>query len=225
MKKKLGITFVPLLAVAAFAVMPAAAQATTPHWTVDGVYQTGVSTPANWWGELSLIGVKGGVPGSSITCDTGGIVTIENPLSGTAGIGETEVAMFWRWGAGSTCESTSMCPAGSESTITMKYYGEPNWAHELIQAGTLIRDSIKGMKLRVNCVNAGKVVSTVPFVGETKPICRHGTSALHPGFLEFDAGSGELEVEGSAGTVTARIEGEVKILGWHASELINCKNT
>jgi hypothetical protein len=225
MKKKLVIGFAPLLAIVVFSVMPVAAQATTPHWTVNGVYETGVQTPANMWGEISVIGAKGGNPGLSITCDTGGIVTIENPLSGTAGIGETEVEMFFRWGAGGACENNSLCPPPDEVTITMKYYGEPNWAHELIQAGTLIRDRIKGMKLRLNCVNAGKVEATDAYVGETKPICRHGTSSLHPGFLEWDAGSGELELEGSAGAVTARIEGEVKILGWHDSELINCKNT
>jgi hypothetical protein len=46
---------------------------------------------------------------------------------------------------------------------------------------------------------------------------------LHPGFLEFDAGSGCLEVEGSGGTVQSQTEGELRFLGYEEQELINSK--
>jgi hypothetical protein len=57
-----------------------------------------------------------------------------------------------------------------------------------------------------------------------KPKVLHGTSATHPGFEEFEPGSGELEVEGSGGSVTVQLEGEDKQLGFSEQELINAKS-
>jgi hypothetical protein len=57
-----------------------------------------------------------------------------------------------------------------------------------------------------------------------------GTSALHPGFAEFDpptertAGSGHLEAEGSEGSVLGVTEGSVKILGLEHQEHIWAEN-
>jgi len=57
-------------------------------------------------------------------------------------------------------------------------------------------------------------------VGSYAPTVHRGTSATHPTFLEFGATSGALEAEGSAGAVQARVEGELKVLGYEEQELI-----
>jgi hypothetical protein len=47
---------------------------------------------------------------------------------------------------------------------------------------------------------------------------------LHPGFLEYGEGSGELELEHCEGTITFKLEGIVKVLGYNAQEVISVKN-
>jgi hypothetical protein len=65
--------------------------------------------------------------------------------------------------------------------------------------------------------NAGKNV----FIGVQTPKVERGTSAAHPGFLEFGPKAGLLEQEGSFDTVQAETEGKVKVLGYKEAELIN----
>ena len=95
------------------------------------------------------------------------------------------------------------------------------------------RDRAKssGLKLYVECKVGEKVEGGVKFTTRAgskccegqAPVFKRGTSALHPSFLEYGLGSGELEAEGSAETVTGKIEGEVKIPGYDEQELINAK--
>jgi hypothetical protein len=61
------------------------------------------------------------------------------------------------------------------------------------------------------------------WIGERKPKVEQGTSAAHPGFLEFglDTAAGRLEQEGSGGSVLAETEGKIKTLGYKERELIN----
>ena len=43
---------------------------------------------------------------------------------------------------------------------------------------------------------------------------------MHPGYLEFDSGSGDLEAEGSLGTTLTTTEGHLKVLGFEHQEHI-----
>ena len=67
-------------------------------------------------------------------------------------------------------------------------------------------------------------VGAQPPVGGDQPSFHSATSASHPGFLEFDAGSGTLEREGSSGGVLGKIEGALKMLGFEEEQLISTKN-
>jgi hypothetical protein len=106
------------------------------------------------------------------------------------------------------------------------------WPSKLEAPGAVIRAKTTGIKLIVTCRNEKKeATNEIKFVsnGGSKccegqsPIVKHGTSALHPGFLEFDVGSGELEEEGSAEAGTVKTEGELRTHGYEEQELINVK--
>jgi len=103
MSKKLFISFASLLGIAAFAVMPVAAQAsaTSGHYYktegATGIVKEGVQAPVDAFGTLTLKNTAGGT-GAALTCHNvvGGFA--ENPKgsgtetghSGPAGIGETQ---------------------------------------------------------------------------------------------------------------------------------------
>jgi hypothetical protein len=214
MNKKLLMSLAPLLAVAAFALAPTAAQAA--HWNKNGTLvgpNPGVQVMT--WGKLTLKIVKGGVPGGFFTCKVADAGNVWNPEGG--GAGEDQMVLF----AFYECESEGICPAGLQAEVVAENLP---WATLLTEVEPpTIRDEIKGIKLLVKCVNAKKVEAELKFLekGSLKPHGNKGTSGLHPGFLEFDGSSGELEQEGSGGTITAKLEGVDKILGFNAQELIN----
>jgi hypothetical protein len=87
--------------------------------------------------------------------------------------------------------------------------------------GSVIRTKTEKAKVNIVCVAGGKEVGGAKLVGSYAPSSHRGTSASHPSFLEFDAGSGSLEVEGSGGTVQSQTEGELRFLGYEEQELIN----
>jgi hypothetical protein len=103
------------------------------------------------------------------------------------------------------------------------------WPLELVASGSVIRAKTTGIKLVVECLKGGTVESAIGFVTNPgsacckalQPMFKHGTSALHPGFVEFDPASGEVEVEGSVGAIRAKVEGELKYLGFTEQEIIN----
>jgi len=204
MSKKLFISLAPVLAVAAFVVMPASALA-APHWTSGGaVIKEGKVVPTIGWGTLSLESAAG-----TITCLNSSIGFVENPVGGGAGKDATETFNPIK------CSAPS-CPA----EIEVKAEGLP-WPSELEEpeAG-LIRDKFTGIKVRIRC-HAGETnfLNTV-FEGENKPQVKNGTSATKPGFDEFGAGSGELiSTEVGPGKTT----GKAKTLGYENQELIGTK--
>ncbi|HEV2923911.1 MAG TPA: hypothetical protein VGW98_07745 [Solirubrobacteraceae bacterium] len=231
MKKKLVIGLAPLLVTAVFAARPGTAQA-VPHWTVNGSLATSAPVLVKASGVLSLVVVKGGVPGAFVTCAIAEVGTINNPTSG-AGV-DAPLVMFafaaHPTTSGLGCESQSVCPAADRTDVTpystagtSSYFLD--WGSILEPSGAQIRDKITGINLKIDCVKNAAIDSSIIFVGATAPLCLHGTSALHPGFLEWAAGSGELEVQGSGGAVTADIEGAVQMLGYEENELINCRST
>jgi hypothetical protein len=76
-----------------------------------------------------------------------------------------------------------------------------------------------------------KIESTVPVVTNPASVCcksvhpnfRKGTSALHPGFLEFLPESGNMEEEAREEKITYSLESELKVLGYNEQEVIGTK--
>jgi hypothetical protein len=93
MSKKLHIALAPLLAIAVFVIMPAAAQALSPHWYREGVeIPKGEEVQTLAWGQLTLESEPAGGP-APITCDNVAGAIIENPVETptlSSGRGETE---------------------------------------------------------------------------------------------------------------------------------------
>lgn len=173
MSKKLFISFAPLLAIAAFAVMPVAAQAANPpHYFVNGTGAgarsgEGEKIPVVAWGTLTLTNTTGG-SGGKVTCHNviGGFV--ENPgegATGAAGIGETQSFNPYE------CESkacTAAATGGGPATY-ISVAAEPTafvsptnpggnaqnlgWKSHLLfeEATKLIRSESEGVKVNVHC--------------------------------------------------------------------------
>src|SRR5262245_28931938 len=87
-KKKSFIGLAPLLAVAAFAVMPVAAQAETQHWFRSGAkLAEGTVVPIVTFG--GKVDLSWSYVGGEFHCKTVAGGTIENPIGGGAGVGRT----------------------------------------------------------------------------------------------------------------------------------------
>lgn len=243
MSKKLLISVSALLATAAFVVMPAAAVAETPHYTCNGpnispTSPCGEVVTTTAWGTITLKGTKGGVPGSFITCHNVAAGTAVNPGGGAPATDKIPGKGLTQTFATFDCESEGICPAGTTPGVLAE---ELPWGNELEISGGIVRQSTGGkgfpeeglpVKVFITCSVGKKVEGGAKFVTNAASVCcktqkpnsKHGTSALHPGFLEFGIpSSGELEVEKSAETVTGGTEGEVKVLGYNEQELINTK--
>jgi hypothetical protein len=225
MRKKFLIGFAPLLAIAALAMTPVAAQA-VPHYYVNGAIVkagTAFTKTSIAWGNITLKGTKGNITGGHITCHNAAAGTLFNPTGGGAGEGLTsQFAPF-------ACEQELICPTKTTG-VAVKPEVLP-WKNLLTEevVGT-IRQETNGVKVDIICSEGAVVIAELKFVipaaekGQ-RPHAVEGTEALHPGLLEFDTpGSGELELEGSLDGVAGRTEGAVKILGYNAQELIASKN-
>jgi hypothetical protein len=94
MSKKLLTSIAPLLALAAVAVMPVAAQAVTPHWYKSGAkLEAGTSEPiVTFGGEVNLSQTSSV---GEINCRQVGGGSVENPVGGGAGIGRTDSVEFF----------------------------------------------------------------------------------------------------------------------------------
>jgi hypothetical protein len=131
MSKKLFISFAPLLAIAAFAVMPVAAQAAAGegHWFVGGsILKEGVKTPTVTWGGSTNLSQTSNI--GEINCRGVGGGTIENPKGGTAGVGTTDLSNFFE------CKSLGCEKAAGETGLPLTSYaitnaGERGWANKI----------------------------------------------------------------------------------------------
>jgi hypothetical protein len=193
----------------------------TPHYYRNGGLVGSTPITSIDWGTITLANVKGGVTGSFVTCHSAGAGTLFNPTGGGAGEGLTQVFATF------ACESQGFCPTGQSTAVVAE--GLP-WHSSLTEelAGT-IRQETTGVKMFIECLVGGKVEGGAQFVigaGQKglRPNSKNGTEVLHPSVLEFGEGSGELEAEGSGGTVTRKVEGAIKILGYNAQEVISIKN-
>ena len=173
MSRKFLAGLAPLLAVIAFAVVPAAAQA-EPHWYKKGVPVTSpvVTTTI---GTLTLKAL-----GAEIKCKVNDKEEIWNPSTG--GAGEDLMLGFALIG----CKNKIATPACPKGPISVLAEGLP-WRTLLVTTpppGSVIRDLIFGVKLNVGCANSAGTVGDV-FEGTLSP-------EVVPGALVFGPGSGTL---------------------------------
>jgi hypothetical protein len=185
---------------------------TTPpasHWYSNGVPVGSEAVTIISWGTIALKTVVGG--SGEVTCHTVAAGTVRNPepFATNLGVGSTQVWSTFQ------CESTT-CPFNSVVTA-----GSLPWASAVEREGTSTRIKTTALNVKIDCQKEGKSEGSETFAGAPAPTAKHGTSSLHPGFVEYDAGAGTLEKEGSKGTVLDKLEGEVKVLGYDEQELIN----
>jgi Right handed beta helix region len=175
-----------------------------PHFYSNGaLVEEEEPKPVIEWGVATLKSTAG----ATVTCHYvgGGEVA-------TAGVGTTlTLATF-------DCES-STCPFVASVTAE----GLPWPEHLEMTGGRAERVVTEGVKLHNACFNGAKEESSEKFSGTPAPISHKGTSALHPSFLEFDTESGNLLKEGAA-TVSAKLSGSFKVLGYLGQELISTKD-
>jgi hypothetical protein len=223
MSKRFYAAFVPLLAVVAFAAMPATSQAafhwykcqheaTATHKFSDSECQKEVANTGSWeWRQLPFTSAKTQVitfgkltlkasNGIEITCkkvDAGNIWNVTEPT-----FGQDNIEVFVNY----ECTSPQCVPV----SVTA---GNLPWTSELA-AGPV--DKIKGIEVTVNC--AGTLLT---FKGELSPKVVNSTET-EPLFEEFTAATGELE-EPLTG-LKATVVGRDRILGFEHGEDIRVKN-
>jgi hypothetical protein len=138
MSKKLLTSIAPLLALAAFAVTPVAAQAATQHW-----YRAGTILPAATSQPIVTFGGEVNLSQNSaigeINCRQVGGGTVENPTGGGAGIGRTDSVSFFECKA-EHCEAEVRAKFGVEGRGTATTQNNPaatqepsavGWTNEL----------------------------------------------------------------------------------------------
>jgi len=74
----------------------------------------------------------------------------------------------------------------------------------------------------IGCRKGEETLAATSFVGSNDPSVHKGTSAAHPGFVEYDRGHGPETCEGG-NCLFPNTEGELKILGYEEQEVINVK--
>jgi hypothetical protein len=187
MRRKLLAGLVPALAVAAFVIVPAAAQA-EPHWYKQKVLVGSGPVTTTTKGSLLFKAL-----GAEIKCKVNDKEEIWNPTSG--GAGEDLMTGF----ALINCKNkvaTPECPKGPISVIAENL----PWPTRLITTpppGSVIRDVINGVRLNVGCANAAGTVGDV-FEGTWSPEVGTGALIFGPGSgTLLDSFSNPLETTGT----------------------------
>ena len=223
MSKRFYAVFLPLLAVAAFAAMPATSQAafhwytckheaTATHKFSDSECQKAVVNTGNWeWQRLPFTSAKTQVitfgkltltasNGIVITCkvlDAGNIWNVTEPTIGQDNI---ELFVFYE------------CTSAQCATISFTAKSLP-WSTELA-AGPV--DKIKGMEFTLNCAG-----TELTLKGELSPKVVNSTET-EPTFEEFTAATGELEEPVTK--VKMKVEGKDRVLGFEHGEDVQVRN-
>ena len=167
--------------------------------------------PLVYWGTTTLKSSNG----TTVTCHTAGGDSFDNPAGGVAGVGATEAFASW------DCENNKC-----SFVATIAGEGLP-WPSHLTEESRTIRSTSENVKLHSLCLNGATEVSSETYSGSYAPNVHKGTSATHPSFLEWDAKAGSLTKENAKKelepSITAKVEGEVKILGYEEQELVATK--
>jgi hypothetical protein len=140
MKRKF-LSLVPLIAILAFAVVPAA-QAITPHWYKNGVIQK-AGTPlqtVNYGGQTDLSQVS---KIGEIHCKGVGGGFSENPVGGGAGVGKVQSSEFYQCvapGCEAAASEKGLKGKGEVNTENLPTPTEANgsegWESKLFEGGT-----------------------------------------------------------------------------------------
>jgi hypothetical protein len=141
MNRKLAL-LAPLLAVAAFAVVPAAAQA-VPHWYKKNVLVGSAPVSVATGGALTFEAL-----GNTIKCKVKDTEEIWNPASG--GPGQDLVTAFTATG----CKNKSTTPVCPKGPVELLAIGLP-WLSHLFTTpppGSVIRDEIEKIRLQLRCI-------------------------------------------------------------------------
>jgi hypothetical protein len=217
MNKRLQITLAPLLAVAAFAVMPAVSQA-VPHVYKDGtIGKEGSKVRYIEWG--TLLDTNGSNFVSEWICHTVVAGVLQNPTGGGAAVGKVQAFFPYE------CQSAScLTLGGKELTGTADKLPWKTEVTEPDQGVFRQRTGEKGnntesIHLLMNCEG---VEEWEEFGGWSPKFLNNGQAiGLLPAELEFDAGAGELESVAIGGVAT---HGTVKVQGYGQQELLEIKN-
>lgn len=171
MSKKLLIGLAPVLATAAFVVMPAVAQA-TPHYYVVGVKAAeGKTFPSIAWGTLTLASSNPAI--QPLSCENAVIGDYINPTGGGAGEGETD--QF----ATIDCADTE-CPEESGVELQVHSEGLP-WASLLVESGTKELVETKAATVVVGCFVAHTSTPVAPPTvckGNSNPEAKNGSGTV-----------------------------------------------
>jgi hypothetical protein len=206
MSKRLAIV-TPILAIAAFAVTPVAAQAAEPLWRSNGaVIKEGKKRQTISFGVMKFKS-----PIGEVVCKWADAHEIENPFGGGHGL---DIVTLW-----TTYECSS---AGCPGRVIVTGQNVFKWLTFLRRFEERIQDVWTGVEMRVQCLVGEKeesVLNTV-FKGELSPTLTNGTSAAKPAFEEFGPGSGSLvSEEFGAGELT----GKDKMMGFEEQEVIQAQ--
>lgn len=227
MSKKLYGLLVPVLAVAAFASMPATSQAAFHFYkcehfaaathnrkdigcteaTATGNFElkrlpfTGAFLQVVTWGSLTFT-INTMPINTVITCKVIDAGNVWNPAG--EGSGKDNVEVFVNY----ECKSTQ-CATVSLTAEKLPYETE-------LGAGPV--DKIKGVQVKSNCAGA-----EVIFTGELTPNVVNGTSQQVPTELEFTAGTGVLAGPAGSG-LTAKVEGKDRVEGFEDGEGVQVAN-
>lgn len=187
MNKRFFASLAPLLAITAFAVVPAAAQA-EPHW-----YKNNVPVGP---GHVTMA-TKGmlvfSVLGVTIKCKLNDSEEIWNPIGG--GAGEDLVTAFALTG----CKNKVASPVCPKGAVTIKSEGLP-WPSRLVSTpppGSVIRDEILKIRLLVGCAGSSGTVGD-EFEGSLSPEVGNGILIFGGpgGGTLFDSGANPMTASG-----------------------------
>jgi hypothetical protein len=223
MAKRFYAVFVPLLAVAAFAFVPASSQAAEVHWYSckheatathkfsDSACQKAVANTGNWewarlpftsaqtqiitFGEITMTGSNGFV----IVCKVGDAGNIWNVTEATPGKDNIEAFVYY----GCKSEPESSCAPGG---VKISANTTTSWG-TVLAAGPV--DKIKGIRITIDCNG-----TEIPYEGELTPKIVNATET-EPTFAEFTAASGTLT---GPGGLTFTNSGKDRVLGFEHGE-------
>jgi hypothetical protein len=247
MSKRLFTVLAPLVTIAAFVVMPAAAQAA--HWFRGGSeIPQGEKVGVIAWGQLTLSPEPEGVAAVT-TCENAAGGFVENPVGGGAGVGQTQ--RFASWG----CTNAECTP--EEIEIGGKKFAKEfevlfpaqdfPWSTELTGATAPFRLNSTGVVVELECIakHLTKLAAegkAPPGPGENEqfalapatacvtdathlqdPETKNGTNLGNgQSKLQFNqpAGSG---LSCAGGAVIGKTSQSLKTMGYKGSELITVK--
>jgi hypothetical protein len=241
MSKKLFTGLLPLLALAAFALAPAMAQATECKDPFEGATST-TGPCAHFWRTTKIatipsatgVGTSNGYTNSSKTRTLawGGLT-----LTSAAGVIHCQNVVLAREWNPAKIGATVETPAGKDETLsfqsdecedetcpveaTVTPVALP-WLSELVGEEPNIRDESRGVKVKIGCGPESIEFETNAKNKQTPLSLPYISGCNKPGEVDFDAGSGSLEALGEA--VIGTTSGSLKTCGYEKQEGLQVKS-